>query len=336
MNLDLKMEGPLERLHIDVNLSDNGTLHSMAEDVYRGLTSNPKYLLPKYFYDEEGSALFECITEVPEYYLARTERGLLSSISGDLMSRVRPTELVELGSGSSIKTRLLIDAGNGGGVGTLNRYVPFDVSSEMLHASAGALLQDYSSLYVHGVVGSFEHHLERIPSPLGRRLVVFLGSTIGNLTPPECRHLLSQVRNLLEPGDRLLLGVDLVKDVSVLEAAYNDSTGVTAEFNRNILRVLNRGLAADFRPEAFHHSAFFNVEESRVEMHLRPESSQTVQIEDIGLTLHIGPEETIWTESSYKFTQTSVSDMLNDAGLTLERWYTDAHSLFGLALAAPS
>ncbi len=324
----------MKRLQIDVYLSDQGVLHTMAEDVRRGLTATPKTLPPKYFYDAEGSDLFECITELPEYYPTRTERGLLASVAEEIMGQVCPRELVEVGSGSSSKTRLLLDSRNG--ADTLALYLPFDISEEMLRASAASLLEEYPSLHVRGVVGAFEQHLDNLPPPTGRRLVAFLGSTIGNLDPPQRHLLLLELRGLLEPDGRLLLGVDLVKDVSILEAAYNDSAGVTAQFNRNILRVVNRGLQADFQPDAFQHQAFFNREEARIEMHLRPVSPQTVQVRDLGLTIEVTPEETIWTESSYKFTHDSVAAMFRDAGLTLERWYTDADNLFGLALASPA
>ena len=205
-----------------------------------------------------------------------------------------------------------------------------------MRATAASLLEEYPFLHIHGVIGDFERHLGQIPESSGRRLVLFLGGTIGNLDPPACHDFLLQVRPLLEPHGWLLLGVDLVKEVAVLEAAYNDSAGVTAEFNRNVLRVVNHGLHADFRPEAFRHHAFYNGPESRIEMHLVPDSPQTVHLRDLELTIQIGPDETIWTESSYKFTQDSTIAMLEAAGLRMERWYTDRNRLFGLALATPT
>jgi L-histidine N-alpha-methyltransferase len=189
---------------------------------------------------------------------------------------------------------------------------------------------------VHGVIGDFERHLIHVPPALGRRLVLFLGSTIGNLHPPERRGVLAAIRDLLGPDGRLLLGVDLVKDTTVLEAAYDDAAGVTREFNRNVLRVLNRGLGGDFRPEAFGHHAWYNAAASRIEMHLVAEAPQTVRLRGVGLTVHLDAGESIWTESSYKFTRTSVEDALREAGLRLEDWITDGGQRFALALAAPA
>ena len=323
-----------ERLRIDVHLNDQDVAQVMAEDVRRGLTSNPKYLLPKYFYDDAGSDLFERITALPEYYLTRTEAALLTSIAQELMDHVDPQELVELGSGSSTKTRLLLEAWKSGQ--GPRRYVPFDVSSGIVEATAASLQADYPWLHIHGVIGDFERHLDRIPTAIGRRLVLFLGSTLGNLDPPARLDFLVQVGRLLGSGDRLLLGVDLVKDVSVLEAAYNDAAGVTAEFNRNILRVINRGLEADFLPEAFQHRALYNRDADRIEMHLVPESDQTVHVKKLDLTVTVGPGETLSTESSYKFTRESTAAVLQEAGMALENWYTDPQSMFGLALATPT
>ena len=205
-------------------------------------------------------------------------------------------------------------------------------------ASADGLLRDYPYLRVHGVIGDFERHLGRIPQAIGRRLVLFLGGTIGNLHPAERSTFLAGVRGLLGPDDRALIGLDLVKDVATMEAAYNDSAGLTAEFNRNMLRFINRELGANFVPEAFAHRAFFNAEESRIEMHLAPSVAQEVSAPEIGLRVTIGPAETIWTESSYKFTAESVEQMLADAGLRLERCYANDRPdrRFALALAAPA
>ena len=324
----------MQRLQIDVHLNAHDALHTMAGDVRRGLTASPKYLLAKYFYDDVGSDLFERITELPEYYLTRAERGLLHGIAQELLAEVRPMELVELGSGSSSKTRVLLDSLNG--AHGLARYLPFDVSEGMVRSTAASLQRDYPFLHVHGVIGDFERHLGLFPAPTGRRLVLFLGSTIGNLNVPDRQRFLAQVRRLMDGEDRLLLGVDLVKDVDVLEVAYNDSADVTAEFNRNILRVVNRGLHADFDPESFRHLAFYNQADARIEMHLAPDSAQTVRIADLDLTIEVRPGETLWTESSHKFTRESTAAMLEAAGMALERWYTDDQRLFGLALAAPA
>ena len=324
----------MDRFHVDVHLDSSGVLHTMADEVRAGLTATPKFLLPKYFYDETGSQLFEQITTLPEYYPTRVEQGLLAHIANELMATLRPLEMVELGSGSSTKTRLLLDAPSN--PEHLALYIPFDVSASIVNETAEDLLEYYPFLSVHGVVGDFGPHLERIPAPLGHRLVLFLGSTIGNMHRDERIEFLAGVRAVLGHDGRLLLGVDLVKDVSILEAAYNDTQGVTAEFNRNILRVVNQGLHADFQPNSFTHRAFFNQEESRMEMHLVADFPQNVTVKDAGITLHMAQGEGIWTESSYKFTHDSTAEMLTAAGLRLDRWYTDEAGLLGLALAKPA
>ena len=322
----------LARLRIDVHLDGQGLLATMADEVRQGLTASQKYLLPKYFYDARGSELFERITEQPEYYLTQTEHELLARLANELMATLRPHELVELGSGSSSKTRVLLDAASA--PQHLRRYVPFDVSESMVHGTAQELLDAYPFLEVHGVIGDFERHLDRISPPTGGRLVLFLGSTIGNLEPGERRRFLSGVRALLGSEGRLLLGLDLVKDLDALNAAYNDDDGVTAEFNRNILQAVNNALQADFAPAAFEHRAFFNADASRIEMHLVPGAPQTVHLGGLGLTVHVAAGESIWTENSYKFTEESAAAALAEAGMRLERWCTDAGRRFGLALAA--
>jgi L-histidine N-alpha-methyltransferase len=322
-----------ERLAIDVYLNEAGQLATMADEVRRGLSTSPRSLPSKYFYDARGSELFEEITALPEYYQTRTEAAMLREMAPTLMAEGAFSELVEIGSGSANKTRTLLDAMERNG--SLLRYVPIDVSAQVLRDSAAALMARYRMLRVHGVVGDFQCHLARTPQAEGRRLVIFLGSTIGNLEVDERVAFLRDVRGLLHQGDAFLLGVDLVKDVDVLEAAYNDSAGVTAEFNRNILRVVNRELAANFDVEAFGHHAFYNREHDRIEMHLIPDTPQTVRVAAIDLMTTIGPDESIRTEISCKFTRESVSTMLAAAGLRLERWFTDPDGRFGLALAVP-
>jgi L-histidine N-alpha-methyltransferase len=289
-------------------------------------------LPPKYFYDARGAELFEAITELPEYYQTRTEQAILDDIADAMIARWSFRELVELGSGSSTKTRTLLDAMER--LGTLERYIPVDVSERMLRESAEALLGRYPSLRVHAVVGDFQRHLPAVPPRLGNRLVIFLGSTIGNLDAAERHALLVDVHGLLSTGDFFLMGVDLVKDVAALEAAYNDAAGVTAEFNRNILRVVNAALGADFDPAAFRHYAYYNAGQARIEMHLIAGSPQDAVIRALDMTVQLRAGESIWTESSYKFTQTSAAAMLEGAGLKLERWHTDPENRFGLALAA--
>ncbi len=327
---------PNGRLLVDVHLNGDGILDTMAEDVRRGLSAPQKWLSPKYFYDDRGSDLFERITELPEYYPTRAERSLLEGIVDELMADLRPTEIVELGSGSSSKTRIFLDAATT--ADHLRRYIPFDVSEGIVRASAQALLDDYHYLSVHGVIGDFERHLSRVPPSSGPRLVLFLGGTIGNLDPVARTAFLSNLNGLLSQDDHLLVGVDLVKDIGTIEAAYNDSAGVTAAFNRNVLAAINRSLYANFEPDSFEHRAFFNEEESRIEMHLVAATPQTVVIPHIEMTLTLAPSETIWTESSYKFTDESIKQMLDSSGLLFERLYTndDPDSLFGLVLARPS
>jgi L-histidine Nalpha-methyltransferase len=322
----------LKNFTLENHLNGTGFFDSMAADVAEGLQACPMQLRPKYLYDERGSDLFEQITELPEYYPTRAEGELLKTIATGLIAEVSPEEIVELGSGSSTKTRALLDAGVQ--AGTLQRYLPFDVSESIVRLAAAELGKRYPDLNIHGVIGDFERDLDKIPQPQGRRLVLFLGSTIGNLHAEERIELLSKMCGLLGDGDFLLLGTDLVKDVELIEAAYNDDAGVTAEFNRNMLNVINAGLDADFDVHAFEHYATFNQDESRIEMHLRPTTPQVARVGKLDLTVEISPEETIWTESSYKFTRESVAGMLTAAGLKLERWYAAPGDMFGLSLAS--
>jgi len=317
---------------VDVHIDEFALEKALAADALRGLTASPRWLPPKYFYDAFGSALFERITTLPEYYLTRAEEEILAARAGALMQAIDPRDIVEVGAGAARKIRYLLEAREGARVPL--RYVPVDVDAQTMREAAGRLLGDYAGLRIHGVVGDFERHLLHVPPADGRRLVIFLGSTIGNLDPPARLEFLAQVRSLLRPGDRFLLGMDLVKDRAALEAAYDDAAGVTREFNRNVLRVVNRALEGDFRPEAFRHHAFFNEGESRIEMHLVPEAPQRAQLRRIGLTVELSPPESIWTESSYKFTRASAAAMFAGAGLALETWYTDTRERFALAVAA--
>ena len=315
--------------HADVHV-DGLALHaSLADDVRRGLGDRPKSLPPKYFYDAVGSALFERITRLPEYYLTRAEHALLDAHARSILREAPPEEIVELGAGSPAKFRRLLVAANGT---PIRRYIPLDVDGGLLEDAARVLLGEHPDLEVHAVVGDFERHLDRIPPAAGRRLIAFLGSTIGNLEATPRRRLLDQLRGLLGDGDRLLLGMDLVKNLAALEAAYDDTAGVTAEFNRNILRVVNRELHADFRPEAFRHVARWNDAESRVEMHLAADQRQTATVEDLGMAVAVEPGETIWTESCHKFTRVSAEAMLTAAGLELVSWHTDGR--YALAVGA--
>jgi L-histidine Nalpha-methyltransferase len=324
---------PTDRFALGVCLAPSELATTMAEDVRVGLTSDPKRLPSKYFYDARGSELFERITELPEYYQTRTELAILESIADDLVGELRCEELVELGSGSARKTRVLLDAMERSDL--LVRYLPFDVSADMLRESSLELLDRYRKLSVYGVVGDFQRHLTSVPPAGGSRLVMFLGSTIGNLEVEERRAFLAGVRGLLGNDGSFLLGVDLVKDMKALEAAYDDSAGVTAEFNRNILRVVNGRLDADFQTELYRHVAFYDVEKARIEMHLAPERDQHVRVAKLDLEVDVRHDETIWTEISCKFTRESTAAMLAEVGLSLERWFTDAQSRFALALSSP-
>ena len=320
-------------------------LRQMAEDVRAGLLSDPKDLSPwpKYFYDSEGSELFEEITILPEYYQTRTELSILRERAPEIVTRTRCQELVELGSGSASKTRTLLDAmtaEQGRYVQDPARYVPFDVSESALKGSAERLLEEYSALEIHGFVGDFDHSLERLlahPRPangLGR-LVVFLGGTIGNFTPEKRREFLGRLRSGLEEGDYLLIGVDLVKDARALEAAYDDAAGVTARFNKNLLNVLNRKLGGEFDPDLFDHRATYNPEESRVEMWLDSKVAQRVPVAALDLEVSFDAGEGVRTEISTKFTRESVAGAFDEAGLRLLDLYTDEADLFGLALGEP-
>ncbi len=308
-----------------------GAPRSLADEVRDGLSRSLKELPPKYFYDERGSQLFDTITTLPEYYPTRCEREILNRRAPEIVAASGAGELVELGSGTASKTRALLYAM--AGAGTLRRYVPFDVDPSVVEACAAELTELYPGLAVHGVVGDFARDLDRIPAGDGR-LFAFLGGTIGNLHPPERAAFLAHVAGLMTSGDRLLIGTDLVKDRAVLEAAYNDSAGVTAEFNRNVLRVLNESLDADFDPGSFEHVAFFDEANSWIEMRLRAKGAQTVRIEGAELEVTFEDGEELRTEISAKFTRDAVDRELHAAGLRLDGFHTDDGGLFGLAVAS--
>ena len=317
---------------MDVVIERHAVLDTLAEDVRAGLSRSLKELPPKYFYDERGSVLFDRITSLPEYYPTRCEREILNRHAPSIVERSGADELVELGSGMASKTRALLYAM--AGRGRLERYVPFDVDESVVEACAVELVELYPGLQVHGVVGDFGRDLECIPDGR-RRLFVFLGGTIGNLYPRQRAAFLRRVRDVMSPADRLVIGTDLVKDRTVLEAAYNDSAGLTAEFNRNVLHVINAGLEADFDPEAFEHVAFFSEADSWIEMRLRANGAQAVRIDGADLELTFADGEEIRTEISAKFTRDAVDRELHEAGLHLDEFFTDGASLFGLAFASP-
>jgi L-histidine Nalpha-methyltransferase len=305
---------------------------SLGNDVLDGLTRPFKELQPKHFYDARGSELFERICELDEYYPTRTEKSILAQRADDIIAATGAEELVELGSGSAEKARVLLDAM--AEAGAVHRYVPFDVSESVVREAADQLVEEYEGLRIHGVIGDFERHLERIPPAEVPRIVALLGGTIGNFPPGTRRGLLRKIAAVLGPDDRLLLGTDLVKDPAVIEAAYDDSAGVTAEFNRNVLHVINRELAADFIPDAFDHVAFFDRRHEWVEMRLRAQRPCSVLIADLGLRVEFAAGEELRTEISAKFTRARVQADFVAAGLELSGWFTDPDELFALSLGA--
>jgi L-histidine Nalpha-methyltransferase len=319
-------------VRIDVHLHD-GALASFAEDVRSGLGSDPKAIPPKYFYDARGSELFERITALPEYYPTRVEQSILDAAGAEIIAQVRPTEIVELGPGSARKTDALLRPMVARE--RTARYVPVDVSESAVALCARRLAAQYEGLEIHGLVADFEHHLDRIPPASGQRLIAFLGGTIGNLDGPERHRLLRVLRDQLGPEDRLLVGTDLVKDRARLEAAYNDTAGVTAEFNRNLVRVINAHLGADLDPDAFEHVAFYNEREQRIEMWLRARASMRARIDALGMDVGFAPGDQFRTEISCKFTRESLETEYRAAGLRLEAWHTDADRLFALSLTGP-
>jgi L-histidine Nalpha-methyltransferase len=317
-------------IRIDSYLRE-GEERSLAQDALTGLTRSFKELPPKHFYDRRGAELFERICELPEYYPTRAERAILDRFAVELARLTGAAELVELGSGTATKTRVLLDALHAGG--TLARYVPMDVTESMVRECASELTQSYPGLHVHGVIGDFERHLDQLPSAHGKRLVVFMGGTIGNFPPDPRRDFLQSIAALLEPADHLLMGVDLVKDPDVLRAAYDDAQGVTAEFNRNLLHVLNRELDANFDPSDFDHVAMFDAEQEWIEMRLRSRREHTVMVEALDLPVHFGAGEEMRTEISAKFTPERLAEDLVESGLELVRWLTDPEERFALALS---
>ncbi|MGA5534163.1 L-histidine N(alpha)-methyltransferase [Mycolicibacterium nivoides] len=311
-------------------LSADSAATALRRDVREGLTQSPKMLPPKWFYDSVGSDLFDQITRLPEYYPTRTEAQILRDRSPEITEAAGADTLVELGSGTSEKTRMLLDAMRDGG--QLRRFIPFDVDASVLRAAGDAIGQEYPGIEIDAVCGDFEEHLGKIPS-VGRRLVAFLGSTIGNLTPGPRADFLTSLAETLQPGDSVLLGTDLVKDTERLVRAYDDSAGVTAAFNRNVLSVVNRELDADFDLDAFEHVAKWNADEERIEMWLKADAPQQVRIADLGLDVAFGAGEEMLTEVSCKFRADGVADELAKAGLRQTHWWTDEAGDFGLSLA---
>jgi L-histidine Nalpha-methyltransferase len=334
---------------LDVHLTEADAAMALRTDVRTGLTATPKWLPPKWFYDATGSALFEKITELPEYYPTRAERAVLAERAGEfaaIAAEAGVDTLVELGSGSSEKTRLLLDALRA--TGRLRRFVPLDVSEAALSMAIESITADYPDLTVHGVVGDFTRHLALLPAGGsaggsgggsgglggGRRAVAFLGGTIGNLLPAERAAFLRQLRATLRPGELFLLGTDLVKTPEALVAAYDDAAGVTAEFNRNVLHVINRELSADFDVDAFEHIALWDAEREWIEMRLRASRPMRVRVAELGLEVGFAEGEELRTEVSAKFREHGVRSELSAAGLCPRCWWTDTRGRFAVSLSA--
>ncbi|BAT52933.1 hypothetical protein NOS3756_18750 [Nostoc sp. NIES-3756] len=304
---------------------------TVGSDVVKGLTKTPKSLPPCYFYDDRGSELFERICELPEYYVTRTETAILQQYASEIAQITGACELVELGSGNSTKTRILLDAYEQ--LDYPLHYLPIDVCAGILESSAKQLLQDYSSLKVYALAGTYESALAQLTTrTLSSRMICFIGSTLGNLNPQECDIFLSQIRTSLQTSEYFLLGVDLQKPKEILEPAYNDSQGVTAEFNLNMLEHLNRRFEGDFDTTQFTHWAFYNEAEKQIEMHLKSERSQKVHLKSLNLTVHFAPGETILTEISRKFHLDTIRQQLTAKGLKPIKTWTDKNQWFGVLL----
>jgi L-histidine Nalpha-methyltransferase len=317
---------------IDIRLPPGGPLSGMAADVRAGLTKPFKELKPRYFYDGRGSELFERITELTEYYPTRAERAILERSAAEIVAAAgEPATLIELGSGSAAKTRVLLDAM--ADAGCLEAYAPVDISEEITRETADRIAEEYG-ITVHGLVCDFELDLESIPLA-GPRVIALLGGTIGNFEPQQRASFLRRVANLLGPEDHFLLGTDLVKDRKTLEAAYNDAAGVTAEFNLNVLAVLNRELGADFELEAFEHTAFWDDENLWVDIRLRSLARQIVNFKQLDLQIPFDAGEEMRTEISTKFAREGLAGIYHEAGLELAAWWTEPDELFALSLARP-
>ena len=321
------------RLQIQVLQSDSSVVATAdGQDVIDGLTKTPKSLPPKYFYDRLGSELFEKICSLPEYYPTRTESAIFQRYAQEITQLTGACELVELGSGSATKTRILLDAYQDKGLPL--RYLPVDVSGTMLKASSERLLCDYSALSIHGLIGTYEPALQSLPSAeLATRMVMFIGSTLGNLSPQQCDRFLQQVSGALTSGQFFLLGIDLQKELATVEAAYNDAQGVTAMFNLNMLRHLNYRYGGDFNLEEFRHQAIYNSTEHQIEMYLESQRSQTVTLKELKLTVQFAKGERLLSEISRKFEPVAMGHLLAEHGFNVLQTFTDERKWFGLILA---
>lgn len=317
-----------DAIHIDVHLKEDR--EGALKDLRAGLARTPKELNPHFFYDDAGSALFEKICTLPEYYQTRTEKALLEASAGDIIETTGIEEVLELGSGAATKTRVLLNAMHQ--AKKLRLYLPFDVNEWIVRRTAKELTQKYPGLKVHGIIGDFEKHHDLIPTGK-HRLTIFLGGTIGNFSPKGAQRFLQDIAEGMHPGDHFLLGTDLIKDRQQLHDAYNDSQGVTADFNLNILNVVNSIADGNFDPTGFEHRAFFEETHHRIEMWLDAKREMVVDLPKAGITVTLKHGEGIRTEISTKFDQEKVSALLESAGMRLEKWYTDPDQLFALSLA---
>lgn len=319
-----------QELQIDTHLDEDYFERALRTDVLEGLAGTFKELPPKWFYDDLGSELFDQITRLEEYYPTEAERSILQARARDIARVSTADTLVELGSGTADKTRVLLDAMSA--TGQLKRFVPFDVSEGILRSSSAELLDEYPGLSIHGVVGDFAHHLDTIPTE-GTRLIALLGGTVGNFNAGERKGLLTDIVSGMSPGDTFLLGTDLVKDPDRLELAYDDPQGVTAAFNKNLLSVLNHRLDGDFDLDAFEHVAMFDVENEWIDLRLRSLRDQTVNLRDLDLEVHFDEGEEMRTEISAKFRKQRVADELQTAGLEMVEWWTDAKGDYAVSLS---
>lgn len=318
--------GPVEMIDC-LNGRYTGTV---AGDVREGLSATQKYIPSKYFYDEKGSKLFEEICQLPEYYPTRTELSILKRIAPKLMKGFAHRDLVELGSGANLKIRTLLDAVDDANRATL-RYVPVDISQSAVIEASEDLLRQYPGLEVLGVLADFTSQMDVVPRERPK-MICFLGSTIGNMETDERSVFLAAIAECMGEKDSLLMGFDMLKSRSTLEAAYNDSRGVTAEFNKNILKVVNEAVDGDFDPDAFEHIAFLNEHRSRIEMHLRAKRDCIVRLRSIGMDVSFSKDETIHTENSRKFAPGEIERMAKGAGLKIREWFSDPDGWFSLVL----
>ncbi len=320
------------RWRLEVHTDAEDPRRQLIDDARNGLLSAPRWISSKYFYDDAGCALYDQITELPEYYPARTEIEILHRCLAGIIDRYQPAELVELGAGASPKTRVLLDAM--GGSGRAVHYIPLDVAAPALRRASSALCADYPRLTIHAIAADFTQHLDVVPSPTSGtgRLVAFLGGTFGNIAPSQQRAFLNGIAALLGPGDAALIGVDPATDPERTRRAYDDASGVTAQFNRNILHVMNRDLNADFPIHEFGHVARWVPEAHRVEMRLRADAEMVVHIGALACDIAIAAGEEILTEICGKFARTQIDAIAGEAGLEVCEWHTDPDELFALSV----